>query len=547
MTRLLAAALLLGGLREPRLAALGEAAVFVLVWKRRPALGPALPWLPWLVWAFLSAALSLQPFASLQFLARWSAVLAFLCLAAAWDAKEREDWVKALLAASVVLAAAALWTGAGFGFRADMTGLMPPYYNYTAFALSAAVAAGAAWACHPRTSRRPLRIAGLAVAALGIVCIGLAHARGAVLGVVCAAVVWAARRWGVKAGLAALLAAGSLAVVFKAGPLPSSWRAYIFTHGGIYQDARMDIWRRAVEIAGENRAFGVGPGSFGPAFRLKPAEVRGGQARWGLNTDYAHSEPLQAAAETGWAGLVLWLIGLAISLSVLVRRADAEPAREAAAIAAVAMAVHLAVDNMLQIPGLAMLFFSSLAVAGVGILRGPHWPSAAAVAGLLLACIGWIPVTLAAYDPARATALYPLESYPREDMAYQAMAKGDLARADALWAQAEARAPFNAVYPWQRAQIAAVQGRWSDAEASARRAAESEPCFLNVRVLRAEALSRLGRRSDARVELSTIEQMLRERGVRAGSSHYDTVIWAFDRSQFARVDKLVANSRRREF
>ena len=68
--RLLAAALLLGGLRDPRLAALGEAAVFALVWLERPPLGPAGPWLPWLGWAFLSALLSPQPLAALPFLAR---------------------------------------------------------------------------------------------------------------------------------------------------------------------------------------------------------------------------------------------------------------------------------------------------------------------------------------------------------------------------------------------------------------------------------------------------------------------------------------------
>ena len=534
---LFAAALLLGGLRDPRLAALGEIAAFALVWLERPALGPAAAWLPWLAWAFLSAALSRQPFASSSFLARWAAVLAFFSLAAAWGEAERENWLKTLLAASAVLAAAALWTGAGAGFRGSMTGLLPPYYNYTTFAVSAGVAAGFAWALHPRAARH--RPAALGVAVLGSVCLVLAHGRGAVLGVLCAALVWTARRWGWKAGLGALLAAGLAGAAFQTDRLPSSWRAYVARHGGPYQDARLEIWHRAAGIADESGPLGAGPGSFGAAFQLRPVEVVGAQARWGLGTDYAHSELFQTAAETGWPGLALWLIGLGASLSFLVGRASEEPAREAAALAAVAMAAHLAVDDMLQIPGLALLFFSTLAVAGGGASGGRRWPRAAAVAGALLALVGWIPRALADGNPARAAALMPREAYPREDLAYRAMAAGYLAQADAFWAQAEERAPFDAVYPWRRAQIAAAQGRWDAAEAFARRAADAEPGFLNDRVLRAEALVRLGRRADARAELAGVLQTFNERGTRARSTSYELAIWDFDRPEYDRALVLV--------
>ncbi|MDE2141125.1 MAG: hypothetical protein KGJ84_01765, partial [Elusimicrobia bacterium] len=82
-----------------------------------------------------------------------------------------------------------------------MTGLLPPYYNYTTFALSAGVAAGAAWALHPGTKRGAARAAALGVAVLGGACLILAHGRGAELGVAVAAIVWGARRWGWKAGL----------------------------------------------------------------------------------------------------------------------------------------------------------------------------------------------------------------------------------------------------------------------------------------------------------------------------------------------------------
>ncbi|MFI5363279.1 MAG: O-antigen ligase family protein, partial [Elusimicrobiota bacterium] len=249
----------------------------------RPRLGLARYWLPWLGFALLSAILSAQPFAAVSVLARWSAVLAFFSLAAAWEKDEREAWLKTIMAASAVLAAAALWTGAGRGFRAEMTGLLPPYYNYTTFALSAGAAAGAVWALHPRTARGVSRWAGFVVAGLGAICLALAHGRGAQLGVLVAAVVWAARRWGPKAGLAGLavliLALGAV----QTNLLPASWRADVVHHGTRYQGARPDIWRGAAAIADENRWFGAGPGSFGAAFRLHPAEAKGMvAARWGM-------------------------------------------------------------------------------------------------------------------------------------------------------------------------------------------------------------------------------------------------------------------------
>src|SRR6185369_1712641 len=63
---LLAAAVLLGGLRDPLLGALGAAAAAVLAASDAPlALGPASWWLPWLGWAAVSCALSAQPAAGL--------------------------------------------------------------------------------------------------------------------------------------------------------------------------------------------------------------------------------------------------------------------------------------------------------------------------------------------------------------------------------------------------------------------------------------------------------------------------------------------------
>ena len=562
---LLGAALLLGGLRDPRLFAAGAAALWALVWLERPALGPAAAWLPWLAWAALSAASGGQPLAALPLLSRWAAALAFASLAASWDARGREEWLKTALIVTGVLAAAGFFTGSQYlrnemdliisyfnfrnimsgqvpsyyNFRNEMTGLIPPYYNYTAFAVAAGASAAAAWALHPRGPRLGLRIAALAGAAAGAICLGLAHSRGAWLGLACAGTVWAARRWGMKAVGAAALAAAIFGGALATGHIPDALGGALVKRGRQVSEARPAIWRRAAGIASEKPWLGEGTGSFGVGFRRRPVEAHGAQSRWGLGTDYAHSEPLQAAAETGWAGLALWLMGVGASLSVLLRRAGEEPAREAAAIAATAMAAQLLVDNMLQIPGLALLFFSALAVAGAKPAGGPRWPRAAVVLGALLALVAWLPRALAEGNPARAAALFPRESDPLEDLAYRAMAAGKLGKADALWARAASLAPFNAVYPWRRAQIATAQRRWEAGLELSARAAEDEPGFLNDRVLRAEALLHLGRKTEARAELKSVVDILNSRGNVAGFTHYDAAIWDFDRKEYDRVAALL--------
>lgn len=534
---LLAGALLLGGLRDPYLFALGGAAVWALVWLARPGLGPAAAWLPWLGWAALSAAASAQPLAALPTLARGSAALGFFSLAAAWPARERDLWLKALLALAVVLGAAALVTGAGLGFGPSMIGLLRPYYNYTAFALAAAAAAGTAWGLHPRGPRGAWRTAAFLVAAFCVVCILLARSRGALLGLGVAVAIWSARRWGARAALGWLAAAVVAGAALQTGIVPSSIRDALEKRSRRYAEARPLIWRAAAGIASERPWLGEGPGSFAGGFRRRPVEAKQGAARWGFGTEYAHSEPLQAAAETGWAGLALWLLGLGATLAALAGPASGEPAREAAAAALAAMGCQLAVDNMLQMPGLAFLFFSAAAVSKARP-AGPRWPRAAALAGAALALGAWIPRSLASGDPARAAVLFPAEPSPREDLAYRAMAEGRLAEADALWVAAAERAPFDAVYPWRRAQIAAARKRWPEAAAHAGGALALEPNFPRARILRAEALARLGRRAAARAELAEARRLEELGRDRVPSSKYDEVVTAFDVAGFARVSAL---------
>jgi O-antigen ligase len=540
--RLLAAALLLGGLRDPRLFALGGAAVWAAVWGERPPLGPAAAWLPWLAWALLSSVFSASPLSALPVLARWFAALGFMSLAAAWSAREREAWVKTVLIGGAVLAAAALWTGARerFRFRSDMTGLIPPYYNYTAFALSAAGAAAVAWALHPKGPRGAARAGALALAGLALACILLARSRGAALGLGAAALVWSARRWGSRAALVWLLAVGAAGALALSSP---ALKGALLKSARARGEARPRIWRAAAAVASDSPVLGEGPGNFAAGFRRHLVSVPGSAARGGLSTDYAHSEPLQAAGETGWLGLALWLAALAAGLSALAGRAVEEPAREAAAAAAAAMAAQFLVDDMLQIPGLALLFFSALALAGARPAGGRRWPRAAVAAAAALALGAWIPRALAEGDPARAAALFPTDAYAFEDLAYREEAQGRSAEADAAWTRAAALAPFDAVYPWRSAQLAAARGDWAGAEALNARAAAVEPGFARARLDRAAALARLGRRADARAELLELRARLAAPPAGAAENGYERTVSEFDAADRAELSRVEAAAR----
>ncbi len=542
---LLPAALLMGGWRDPMLFAAGGAAVWAAVWMEGPQLGPAAAWLPWLGWAALAGLAGAQPAAALAPLARWAAALAFFSLAAAWDERARELWVKSVLAAAVVLAAAALISGVGQGYAQFMLGLLPPYYNYTAFALAAAAAAAAAWALHPRGPRGAWRAAALAVSALSAFCVVLSTSRGGTLGLAVAAAVWSLRRWGRRAAAVGALAALAAFGAWRAAAMLPAVRARVEARAlktyRPYSEVRPQIWRASVLIADERPWFGEGPGAYVVGFRRHPARAQGGASLWGNWTEYAHSEFLQAAAETGWAGSSLWLVGFGALLSVLAAPADTEPAREAAAAALAAMSVQVCVDSMLQLPALAFLFFSAGALAGARPRGGRRLPRAAAVLGAALALGAGLPRALAR-DPARAAVLFPADPLAREDLAYRAEKQGRLAEADALWTQAAARAPFDAIYPWRRAQIAAAEGRWTDAERLAAQATALEPGFLNARVLRARALIGLGRRASARVELNEVRR-LRAQPLGYVYTGYDVAVSTLDAAEFSRVQALSGAAR----
>lgn len=535
--RLLAFSSALGGLRDPRLFAVAGTAAWAAVWLEQPALGPAAAWLPWLGWAAISTLFSAQPLAGLPVIARWSAVLACASLASAWKPREREEWLKSFLIVACGLAVAALATGAGRGWRHEMIGLIPPHYNYTAFVLSAAAAAAAAWALHPRGARGREAMMAALIGALALLCLVFARSRGAWLGLSVAATAWSARRFGPRALAAAAVALGLFIGATAGGFLPEALEDILFKKYRAHAEVRPRLWRAAAGVATDHPWLGTGPGNFAVGFRLRPVALEDGAARWAMSTPFAHSEPLQAAAETGWAGLVLWLLGACAALRALLRRADDDPVREAAAVAAAAMTAQLAVDNTLQIPALSALWLTALALARAPAV-GKRWPHVAILAGAALAMISWIPQTFAGIGPAQAAAIFPAEPGPREDLAHKAMAAGKTAQAEAHWAAAQRLEPFNAVHPWRRAQLASAVGYWAGAERLAARAIELEPGFMDARLVRAEALVRLGRVPEALAALDDLLKLRTTREDTVRGSGYERTVWTFNRRDYDRVAAL---------
>ncbi len=511
---LLAVAVLAGGLRAPLLGAVGAAAAAILAAAEAPLLlGPAVWWLPWLGWAALSCALSAQPWAGLPVLARWSAFVVFLALAAGWDARARRLWLTGFCALAAILAAAALATGAGVGFGSTMTGLLPPYYNYTAFVLAAAAAAALAWALSPEAPKTTARAWLWILVIVLTACLLLARSRGGLMGLSASAawLVW--RRGGTKV-LVVMIAALVVSIIFA----PDAWKNAAFKRGRALGEARPAIWRAAVGLAAGSPWLGEGPGNFSVGYLRRPARSAQGAANWGLWTPYAHSEPLQAAAETGVAGLALWLLGFGASTIGAFRGARGRlgAAEIAARAALIAVLPQMLMDNMLQLPGLAFVYASLLAVSRpTPSTRGSaELPRVSAAALAVFALVSAVPGFLAAPAEAgveiekrmtrveRAVRIFPMDAPRREDLAQTLEEAGRRQEALEQWSAAERLAPFNAIYPWRRARLTPAAA----AEAPLRRALELEPGFLSARVDYVLVLRALGRRDEERAEIAELKR-----------------------------------------
>ncbi|MBI5210316.1 MAG: O-antigen ligase family protein [Elusimicrobia bacterium] len=573
---------LAGGLRSPWMAAVWGAWVWLIALKVREASlrREFALWALWLAWAGVAQVTSSQPLKGLQPLAVWLGVTAFFVLAGGlWRDAERRAWLWLLTAGALALMAGSvlIWNSS-----LPWTGLMPPYYNYNAFVLAAAIGAGAAALGHEGGPRGRPRLVLASTVALAVVWLVAARSRG---GLFAAAVATTLAVW--RQGRVRLLVYGWVALLAAAASLPlGAWeRVLKLDKAATFK--RPEIWAAAVQVAGEHPWLGVGPGNFEQGFMRHNFPSRGAATNYGFAADRAHSEPLTVAAETGWMGLVFFLGGVAALLRrpSPTRCAD-PPARsldavsEAGLMAFAAMSAHLLVDNMLHLPALAMLYFSAIVVAR----PGPAGPGAERLRRLApsthtrlpageassysprlwrAVCVGGLALSLAAPLPKYFAARYQSRAWDRHDLAAAKKAvaiypmddhlRGMLARLHLRSKPPDYRAalreleaasilnPTSALHPVMAAEIQLLRGRPAMALPLLQEAIRLEPNFFAARMLRAEVWSKTGRARMARWELGETLRRSALIDIAAVSTRYSVFVLSFDAQRFDALSKQVGS------
>lgn len=218
----------------------------------------------------------------------------------------------------------------------------------------------------------PLRALGAAGLMLGLPVLGLTFSRGAIIALVGAGLVWLLLR-----GHRRLLAVGAAITIIGVFAMPSALRER-FDLSSKRADAsvRVDLWRSALDIAGQRPVLGVGPGNFQPTYRRLPSTPVYSSQRRLLDGErlvvprHAHNHVLNQLAETGVLGLLAFAglmlaAGLTVSRALRVRSAVGRSIATAAGIGLLAYLIEGFFDN--AHPETIVLLSALLALAAVFI------------------------------------------------------------------------------------------------------------------------------------------------------------------------------------
>jgi tetratricopeptide (TPR) repeat protein len=228
------------------------------------------------------------------------------------------------------------------------------------------------------------------------------------------------------------------------------------------------------------------------------------------------------------------------------------------------MSFQLLIDNMLHLPALAFLYFSSIAVAG-GDREPPSAPAdprpwkAVCLAGMALSLAAPLPRVLAARwqgvawesrsaEAARkAVAIFPGDDYLRGLLARTCVwsEPPDLATAFRELRIAADLNPFSALHPLMAAEIHLSKRRYAMALPLVSGAIRLEPNFFAARMMRAEIWARLGKTRMAEWELAEARRRSALVKVSEISSQYAVFILRFDGKRYDAAARSVAASRRR--
>ena len=238
------------------------------------------------------------------------------------------------------------------------------YGGYLAFVLPIA----AVVACS-RAFSRPLRLLALAAALAALPALAFSYARGAMLALAIASLVWLVI---LRPRLA--LVAGGVAAVLAFTLAPSALRDR-FDPKSSQEDVplRADIWSSALDIYSAHPALGVGVGNFPVAYAALPSTLANASQRRLLNQHgllippHAQNLYLNVLAEEGIVGVfALVLLALAlirvVASGIRARAPDARLVVVALGVSFLTVALHSMLDVTL-LSELAFPFFGLLGVA----------------------------------------------------------------------------------------------------------------------------------------------------------------------------------------
>ena len=237
-----------------------------------------------------------------------------------------------LALAALVLAGAAAGIGQLLGVAAAEARV---HYQLAGLAIATAAALAAVRAMEARGLVRwgwLALVAGLAVAALlpGGRTALVALATGVILAP--ATLLWlrgrpgAALGWAAAAALAAL--AGLAALLLDPTRAEGLRTLERLTGDAAGLEARAYLWAAALDWAGREAPFGLGTGGF---------SIAAGIGEW--RGRYPHNHPLEALAEAGLPGLLLWLLCFGGAACLALRHAPARGASAAARLAALTLPI----------------------------------------------------------------------------------------------------------------------------------------------------------------------------------------------------------------
>lgn len=262
----------------------------------------------------------------------------------AGDPRALTAFARATLVIGVIVGAAVAWgllvggvvLGGALDVRPDAVRVQ---YQITGLAIASAAALAALAATRSQGARRLAWLGltvGLAVAAL------LPGGRAGLLGLALAVTLapavwfWTQARPRAALGWVALALAGSiagLALLFLDPGRAAGFRTLErFTQGGLDASARPWLWAMALRWTGETLPFGLGTAGF---------PIAAGFGEW--RGRYPHNHVLEALAEGGLPGLVLWLGCFGGAVAGAVARLPHVASRRAAMVVALTVPVAVSV------------------------------------------------------------------------------------------------------------------------------------------------------------------------------------------------------------